>query len=346
MKGNGKAGKGPASQGEASMLPHLGLGPDSVLMNDPKLFVDGRFLASLIRELESELGIEGAAAALFEVGAVHGLRDAERLLGGPWIDEGLRSPLPRSSATALKMDLAVPRIDADRIELQGGWPDCHEAQARLSRLGPATRPSCWLSAGYTAGWLSATHETDVLVQEVACAAAGADACSFHVLDRASFAARYGESACRPIPYAAPAPAPPAPPTQGRSPRPAPSCEMSESDGDAVHVWGPVMVLPVHDADEGLRTVQMLERDPSLSQVRVVIVDLRGRILSDELEAVALEQLLGTIGSWGAEAILAGVAPLSEPLVADLAAAHLVTRKDLPDAIATAFQIAEAQRHVL
>ena len=44
--------------------------------------------------------------------------------------------------------------------------------------------------------------------------------------------------------------------------------------------------------------------------------------------------------------MTGISPLSEHVVAELQASHLLSRKDLPEAIAYAFQIAEAQRHLL
>ena len=44
-----------------------------------------------------------------------------------------------------------------------------------------------------------------------------------------------------------------------------------------------------------------------------------------------------------EPLLTGISPLSERAVGDLERTHLVIRKDLPEAIASAFQIAEAQR---
>ena len=43
---------------------------------------------------------------------------------------------------------------------------------------------------------------------------------------------------------------------------------------------------------------------------------------------------------------AGVSPLSERVVGELQGSHLVVRKDLPLAIASAFQIAHAQRRFL
>jgi hypothetical protein len=55
-------------------------------------------------------------------------------------------------------------------------------------------------------------------------------------------------------------------------------------------------------------------------------------------------VLDAVEGWGAEPLLTGISPLSERAVADLEKTHLVIRKDLPEAIAAAFQIAEAQRH--
>ena len=65
------------------LLTSLGLGHDTALMNDPKLFVDGRFLASLLVELEDELGPRKASLALFQIGMLHGLRDAARACTRP-----------------------------------------------------------------------------------------------------------------------------------------------------------------------------------------------------------------------------------------------------------------------
>ena len=107
-----------------------------------------------------------------------------------------------------------------------------------------------------------------------------------------------------------------------------------------------MVLPFANVDEALHTVEMLGRDPDTSDVRAVVVDLRGEGLDEGFAAAALEQVLATVEAWGAEAILTNVSPLAEPIVADLEVKHLLLRKDLPEAIAAAFQIAEAQRHLL
>ena len=99
-------------------------------------------------------------------------------------------------------------------------------------------------------------------------------------------------------------------------------------------------------NEVLATIESLRADPGTASVRVVVVDLRGSPLDDGFGAAALERALEMIESWGAEAILTGVSPLSEATVQDLETAHLLMRKDLPEAIASAFQIADAQRHLL
>jgi anti-anti-sigma regulatory factor len=104
-----------------------------------------------------------------------------------------------------------------------------------------------------------------------------------------------------------------------------------------------MVLPFAGSDECLRSLELLGRDPGARAVRVVIVDLSGAVIDEGFGAASLEQVLDAVEGWGAEPILTGISPLSERAVADLEKTHLVIRKDLPEAIASAFQIADAQR---
>jgi hypothetical protein len=56
-------------------------------------------------------------------------------------------------------------------------------------------------------------------------------------------------------------------------------------------------------------------------------------------------VLETIEGWGAEVILTSISPFSEPVVQEIEATHLLLCKNLPEAIATAFQVSEAQRHL-
>ena len=120
----------------------------------------------------------------------------------------------------------------------------------------------------------------------------------------------------------------------------------DRDQPVVHIWGPVMVLPFTTLDEALGTVDMLGRDPGISEIQAVIVDLRERPLDDGFGAAALEQILETIESWDAQSLITGVSHGAETTIASLESSHLVLRKDLSEAIATAFQIADAQKHQL
>jgi anti-anti-sigma regulatory factor len=96
----------------------------------------------------------------------------------------------------------------------------------------------------------------------------------------------------------------------------------------------------------LSGLDLIRRDPGARSVRVVVVDLGGAVIDESFGALELERVLETIERLGAEPILTGVTPLSERTVAGLETAHLIVQKDLPAAIAAAFQIADAMRRAL
>ena len=335
------------------LLTRLGFGPDTVLMNDPKLFMDGRFLASLLVELHDELGTRDSALALFQIGLLHGFRDAARMCrtheGDPL------SPFSEGpETTPLLMHWTSGAIvgPTGEFSLEGHWPERHEAVARCSRLGASSVPHCWMSAGYTTGWLCGTLDRALLARETECAATGADACRFEVREIEQWQdSEDGEihwllshvpfDDFRRVAAIAPIERTPLPPVASR-----------DLDGRfdrsqaVVHIWGPVMVLPFTTLDEALGTVEMLGRDPGISEIRAVVIDLREQPLDEGFGAAALEQVLETIESWSAQGLITGVSPHAEAAIAGLEASHLILRKDLPEAIATAFQIADVQRHRL
>lgn len=334
---------------DVTTLASLGFGPEASLMTEPNLFIDSRLLSALIVELEDELGYQTAARTLFLIGLTHGLRDADRAVGQGLLSLGdLPDPVGAwtpAVRTALPMDLAVPTAGPTGHELRGSWPEHHEAAAWISKFGPADDASCWLSAGYTSGWLSGTLGSDMLALESNCVACGDEQCRFVAREIAGW-----ESA--------------APDAQRellgpidfevfralalRSPSSAP--ELIESQGafdpeaPLVHIWGPVMILPFTDGDQILRTAEALSRDPGTGEISAVVVDLRGAVLDDDFGAAAIERVLATIETWGAEPILTGVSPLSEEVVESLESGHLLMRKTFEEAIATAFLVSLAQRH--
>jgi hypothetical protein len=319
-------------------------------MNDPKLFVDARLLALLISELEAKLGVEDARTALFQIGLSHGFRDAQRSCEGEFVTEGQAMPWQPCTSTSVPMELSVANAEppTGRHEILGRWPERHEAGARLAGAGRSDQPACYLSAGYTSGWLSGTQDVDMIAVEIECAASGASHCSFRALEIYEWRAQddsrliptdsisFAQFRARASLQTAPMEQPPEPDGEGQF----------DPNELAVHIWGPVMILPFLDADEALCTLEMLGRDPTTSDVRAVVVDLRHQPLDDDLSAAGLERILETVERWGAEVILTGVCPLSEGVVSELEVSHMLIRKDLPNAIATAFQIADAQRHLV
>jgi len=329
---------------ELQLLTALGFGPDSALMSSPKLFVDLPFLAALQRELEDELGATDAARTLFHIGAIHGLRDAAR------ISEGRPGPRAVVECPPLSIRFGTQHGRDGWIELPGGWPDHFEAEARLSKLGAARAPACVLSAGYTSGWLSGTLGRDMVAVECTCRAAGDAACTFVARDEE--VALRDADAPRRLPLAAlravagevrdAAIAGPAGPGSLVDVLPT----HLDPEDPAVHIWGPVMVMPFTGPETSLHTVEMLSRDDASRGVRVVVLDLCGEMLDEGFGAAAVESLVEQVQSWGAEVVLTGISPLSEVAVAELQTNLLLSRKDLPEAIAYAFQIAEAQRHLL
>jgi hypothetical protein len=336
------------------MLTALGFGPDTVLMNDPKLFVDGRFLASLLVELEDELGPRQAGLALFQIGLLHGLRDAARACRR-YGESGGAAPTQASDTTALVMrwnaGLQTERNGA--FALAGSWPEHHEAAARLSRLDAPETPCCALSAGYTTGWLSGTLDRTLVARELECTAMGAVQCRFEVHEVASLEPSEDPEhdwLLAHVPFEAFRKIALRPPVERRE-RPAPGAGIGvdgrfDRTQPVVHIWGPVMVLPFTTLEEALGTVDMLGRDPGIGEIRSVVVDLRELPLDEGFGAAALEQVLETIESWNAQSLLTGISAGSEVAIASLESSHLIVRKDLSEAIATAFQIADAQRFTL
>ena len=332
---------------QLEMLTALGFGPDTVLMNDPKLFVDGRFLASLLVELQDELGSQKASLALFQIGLLHGLRDAARVCSERDATTA-DATSPDTTAVVMQWTGGAQTDESGAFSLEGAWPERHEAVARCSRLGAPEMPSCWMSAGYTTGWLSGTLNRPLVARETSCAARGDEACRFEVQENSVWEARGDEEMhqlLRDVPFETFSKVAVAPPTLRDETPPDPDGQFDRSQ-PVVHIWGPVMVLPFTTLDEALGTVDMLGRDPGISEIRAVVVDLRERPLDEGFGAAALEQVLETIESWNAQSLITGVSPASEAAMASIESSHLILRKDLTEAIATAFQIADAQKHLL
>jgi hypothetical protein len=281
---------------------------------------------------------------LFQMGFLHGLADAMRAVNDAFANDNGEPRTLVGPSLAFRLHAKGFATREAAIDLQGVWPERTEASARLAALGRPQRPSCFLTAGYTSGWLSGTLDADILVLETACSACGADACSFTAREFSTWHECQDPDTQRfldALPF-----------TEFRnlvqsssSPQYSDSVDSDSYDpsGSVVHIWGPVMVIPFTDADETLRAIELIGHDSAARDVSVVVVDFTGAIINDDFGGAALERVVETIEAWGAEAIFASVSPLSEAVVADLECPPLFIHKDLSQAIAAGFQIANSQR---
>ena len=322
-----------------SRLAAQGFDPDALLVRDSALLFEPRFLGALHAELAGELGPEEATQSLLQIGFVHGLREAVRVVEGSL--EGQRDRLgpPEISPLAIRFRRSAAGRRPGAIELVGCWPERVEASARLSSLGAHGEPICAVSAGFTSGWLSGVLEADILALETRCAATGAEGCTFEAREVSSWRARRGarvRALVNALPFA-----PLREMVYARLPEPEESADEGvRSDEAVVHVWGPVMILPFAGPDEALAAVDVVAREPGAERIAAVVVDLTGAIVDEAFGASALEQIVETLESRGVEVLLAGVSPLSEATVRGLAERPLLVHKDLHHAIAAAFQVAE------
>lgn len=317
-----------------------GLLIDEGLAADPRFLADPHLLVAIHAELRGGQGIDAASGALLRAGFLHGLRDGVRARHGDGV-VGMAAPV-----LAMRFASATAGGSAGRpLALRGSWPGKVEAEAVLIARGRPSVPSCLLSAGYTSGWMSALWESDVLVVERRCAACGDDVCTFEARDAGAWQAgdeSIASALLAALPFGAlrdridrelrEAPGPP-------------SGDAFDPGSPAIHVWGPVMVVP-YAGDETAVAVEAVSCDPAALGVTVVVVDLQGAIIDDGFGAVALERVVEVIEGHGAEAVLAGISPLSERAVAGLSHGSIWVRKDLRSAIALGFQIAESQRSAL
>ena len=323
----------------------FGFDPEAVLLKEPGILLDPHFLSALHAELRTELGEGDANLTLLQMGFLHGLQDALRTVQTTLGSGSPSASNPAGPSLAFRLRAEADTTQPGAISVHGLWPERIEASSILAALGESEQPACFLSTGYTSGWLSGTLEADILALESSCCTCGDKSCSFFAQE-ASVWRESGDPAALMILEALPF-------AVFRSfvqanlgtldDRKAASDRL-EPGSSVIHIWGPVMVIPFQGGDAALNAVELIGRDPAARDVSVVVLDLSGAIIDEAYGALALEQVLELIEAWGADAIFAAVSPLSEATIADLERQPLMIHKDLAEAIAAAFRLANAQRH--
>jgi hypothetical protein len=284
-----------------------------------------------------------------QIGALLGLRDAREAMG---LASSQRAARPDPISTPLRMRCLQHYDGEGRLEIRGEWPDRNEAAARLAGTGKSPTGGCQISLGYTSGWLSGLYERDLLALEVECGVAGHESCEFIARGSDDWSAHATPEQwmllealrlpeLRDILTEQPRQLAAAHPAEGDD-----GLEAVDRDACAIHIWGPVMVIPYAGPDEALAALELIGRDPTARGVSVVVLDLEGAIVDEAHGALSLEHIVHAVESWGAEAIFTAPSPLSGKILSELENAPLLVAKDLDEAIAVAFQVAESQRREL
>ncbi|MBM4334974.1 MAG: hypothetical protein FJ108_03560 [Deltaproteobacteria bacterium] len=267
-------------------------------------------LARLRRNAFEGVGRPYADGILYGIGLSRGLLDG--LLVARRFGAALGGA-PRQSGPGLPMVFRPGRIRADR-GFGGELQDSVEAAIHLRELGPDPDPVCHVSAGYGSGWYSALLGEFQLVRELACSAQGAHACSFDARPAAAWLDAGDAWAATRLAY-----------LDYDAMRSAAlerlAQDVDESEGSmmgafdplspAVHVWGPVMILPYSGAADSLEAVETILGDLGPGALRVAVLDLTGARIGP-LEATGLLRLLEVLEANKLESIVVGPPWLADP----------------------------------
>jgi hypothetical protein len=302
-------------------------------------FDDPDALESLRANAFESVGAPIAEGLLYGIGVAEGLYDAlrvERRFAGPL------GGAPGHAGPGLGM-LFPPRGLSRERTFAGTLHSSVEAAVHQRRYGGSPGPICHVSAGYCAGWYSALLGEFVLVRETSCAAAGAAACEFEArpIEHWTHAGEpWAESLLKYLDFPAM--------RENAEKRLTASGEAVEGDmlgafdplSPAVHVWGPVMVLPYSGAGDTIAALDTIASDLGSGAIRVCVLDLTGARV-DPVEATGIVRTLGVLSDRNIESVLVGVT--EESATRWLAGAEGLTlplrANDITEAIRLAFQLA-------
>jgi hypothetical protein len=267
-------------------------------------FDDPDALESLRASAFESVGPPFVEGILYGIGVAEGLYDALR------IERRFAGPLggaPRHAGPGLGM-LFPPRGLTRERAFTGTLHMSVEAAVHRRRYGGSAEPICHVSAGYCAGWYSALFGEFVLVREHACAAAGAAACEFEARSiehwrRANDA--WAASLLKYLDFEAM--------RETARKRLAVAGESLEGDmlgafdplSPAVHVWGPVMVLPYSGAGDSIAALDTIAIDLGPDAIRVVVLDVTGARI-DAVEATGLVRTLDVLAQRDIESVVVGI----------------------------------------
>ena len=135
---------------------------------------DAASLAALRDEVISSLGIDYGAGVLYGIGCIEGLVDGIRVRRR---FSGECPPEPGTAGPGLPL-LFPPELRTADARVAGALSESLEARIHMDHHGEALEPTCYVSAGYAAGWYSEIFRESILVRELECEACGDKNCRF------------------------------------------------------------------------------------------------------------------------------------------------------------------------
>jgi len=263
-------------------------------------------LADLRRDVFKSVGPRYGSGILYGIGYTEGLIDALRV-AQQFDSTTATSPCLAGPPLPLLFDPNTGRLSG---RFRGDLTGSIEARLHAQRFGSSEAPVCSVTAGYAAGWYTEILATPILVKETACSGKGDSACCFEARpadqwdedpEMAEVLPYLDIPALRERARAALASAAQASATL----EDADSLATFDPSSPAVHVWGPVMILPYSGADDCSAAIDTIVGDIGSGQVRVVLLDLLGMRL-DSIEAAGITQVLSYLQHHEMESILVGV----------------------------------------
>jgi len=292
-------------------------------------------LSELRRDVFRSVGPRYGTGILYGIGYTEGLIDALRVLRA--FEEPAHAR-PSLAGPALPI-LFEP--SGGKLEGRFGGRLVHSVEADLHghSFGAPEQPVCFVTAGYAAGWYTELLGTPILVKETCCRARGGEHCLFEARRADDWDSDPWIAEVRPYLD-----------VEALRKRARANLERLESGSTyeeenlatfdptspAVHVWGPVMILPYSGADDCSAAIDTIVGDIGSGQVRVVLLDLLGMRL-DSIEAAGLTQVLAYLHYHEMESILVGLSShegtkLGVPLGGTLCVS------DMAEGIALGFQM--------
>ncbi len=306
-------------------------------------FQDPQVLDELRRNTFEGLGVQFGIGVLYGIGLARGLVDG--LLVNRRLSSGAGSG-PQFPGSLIPMVFGVRRGDLD------GWffgtleGSC-EAHLHRRMYEPPQDPVCFVTSGYAAGWYSAVLGRSVLVRETECAAVKGSSCRFEARPIEDWIAESDPWAEALIPYLD---------FDGLMERAREQVSRLQEElqddnmmgsfdpmSPAIHVWGPVMVLPYSGFSDSDAAIEAIQADVGRTHIEVVVVDVTGALI-DAVEASGIVQLVNQLAAQRIETILVGLSPSARHHIpADPSLSVPLQTRDISQGIALAFQVCGAAR---